>query len=165
MVKLGNNRYGVEMYLWKLEAKLLSKRNVTKSNCWEWLGGKDDKGYGRVCWQGKILRVHQFAFWLWKMHGKGKIGRWKIRHKECDNPICFNPAHLKRGTQKQNMQDCIKRGRKPTGSSCVHAVLTEKKVRSIRRLFAKGVSQAELSRRFKANNVWGIVRSKIWKGA
>lgn len=33
-----------------------------------------------------------------------------VRHK-CDNPACINPEHLELGTQKENIQDCIKRNR------------------------------------------------------
>lgn len=29
----------------------------------------------------------------------------------CDNGFCFNPKHLWSGTQRDNMQDCIKKGR------------------------------------------------------
>lgn len=33
-----------------------------------------------------------------------------LRHK-CDNRPCVNPDHLTPGTKKQNLQDCIDRGR------------------------------------------------------
>lgn len=36
-----------------------------------------------------------------------------IRHK-CDNPRCVNIEHLIAGTPKQNMGDCIERGRRAT---------------------------------------------------
>lgn len=35
-----------------------------------------------------------------------------VRHT-CDNPPCINPDHLIIGTQAQNIQDMIDRGRKP----------------------------------------------------
>ncbi len=30
----------------------------------------------------------------------------------CDNPRCIEPSHLKLGTQKDNMTDCMKKGRR-----------------------------------------------------
>lgn len=37
-----------------------------------------------------------------------------VRHT-CDNPRCINPEHLIGGTQVDNMQDCVKRGRHSYG--------------------------------------------------
>lgn len=34
-----------------------------------------------------------------------------VRHT-CDNEACINPGHLIVGTQKENIEDCIRRGRK-----------------------------------------------------
>lgn len=52
-----------------------------------------------------------------------------VRHT-CDNTRCINPAHLLPGTQKDNMQDCIRRGRisKPP----VKRVLSTEDVATIR---------------------------------
>jgi hypothetical protein len=40
-------------------------------------------------------------------------GNIQIRHK-CDNMRCVNENHLIEGTSKDNMQDCIERGRRAT---------------------------------------------------
>ena len=64
-----------------------------------------------------------------------------VRHK-CDNPRCVNPEHLEGGTQKDNMQDCVQRGRHNYGvargedNTCTK--LTYKDVQDIRQTYVKG---------------------------
>lgn len=64
-----------------------------------------------------------------------------VRHK-CDNPRCINPEHLEGGTQKDNMQDCIKRNRlgdsRNFGAANGRTVLTPEDVQYIRRIYVKG---------------------------
>jgi hypothetical protein len=75
--------------------------------CWPWTFTRDTHGYGRINLDGQKYYAHRLA---WEIsHGK-RAGAWKIRHR-CDNPCCCNPAHLFRGTQKQNMREAISRGR------------------------------------------------------
>ena len=76
-------------------------------DCIEWTGAKSSAGYGQRSINGKVHYVHRLEYI--KYHGeipKGMV----IRHA-CDNPACYNIEHLSIGTQKDNMQDCSKRGR------------------------------------------------------
>jgi hypothetical protein len=170
------NGNGVSMYTWKLEARLLSRCKITRrrwlvkekrwDECWEYTGGKGFNGYGHTSWNSKMCLVHRLAYWLWKMKGKGKIGKWKIRHT-CDNPICFNPVHLVRGTSKQNQQDSKKRCRmrKAKGEDNGVAKLTEHFVRKMRALYSKGVSTVELGVRFGVtrSNASYVCNRHTWK--
>jgi ribosomal protein S27AE len=82
--------------------------------CWPWLAKAKNHGdYGILRVAGRNYVATHISWMI--AHGrrvpKGKI----VRHK-CDNPKCVNPAHLQLGTARQNMQDCIDRGRfRPRG--------------------------------------------------
>ena len=43
-------------------------------------------------------------------HNEIDPGQWDVLHT-CDNPGCVDPDHLFLGTPKDNMQDCIEKGR------------------------------------------------------
>lgn len=74
--------------------------------CWPWTAALDDKGYGRIRWQGRMHIAPRVAYRL----SCGDPGGLHVLHA-CDNPICVNPAHLSAGTQSQNMRDCAARRR------------------------------------------------------
>lgn len=75
--------------------------------CWEWIAGKDKDGYGWF----KRDRAHRAA-WIFF---NGRIPEGFLVLHTCDNPPCVNPAHLFLGTQQDNMTDCLKKGRRPSG--------------------------------------------------
>ena len=83
------------------------KKGDNKDDCWIWLGSKTVQGYGRISIAGKLVATHRIAYEMFK----GKIpDGLQIRHS-CDNPPCCNPAHLLLGTNFDNVQDKIQRGR------------------------------------------------------
>ena len=79
---------------------------VDKSgDCWLWTAGINDKGYGRFRYLGQACLAHRVVYHL--THGELPD---RLRHT-CDNPQCVNPAHLKPGTQADNLNDMAERGR------------------------------------------------------
>src|SRR6266436_821603 len=93
-------------------ARVKLPNHLNDKLCWEWIGCLNSSGYGTISFFGSEF-VHRISYWLYvdfcqsDLLGKPKI---KILHK-CDNKICINPSHLFKGTQKDNIQDKIKKGR------------------------------------------------------
>lgn len=63
---------------------------VTEDGCWEWLGGFDGKGYGRVYSRGHDQKAHRESYI--RAIGSIPVG-WHIHHK-CENKACIRPDHL-----------------------------------------------------------------------
>lgn len=95
--------------------------------CWLWKGSTTlHGGYGRLVVNGRIKRAHRMA---WEQT-YGPIPENMCVCHTCDIPRCCNPNHLFLGTQKDNMRDMQRKGRKHVslGSECGRANLTEDKV-------------------------------------
>lgn len=87
-------------------AAFWGKVNKT-TECWIFLGAKTKQGYGRQSVFGKAWLAHRYAYAI----SKGAIpGGMQVLHK-CDNPSCVKPWHLFLGTQQDNMDDMVRKGR------------------------------------------------------
>ena len=75
--------------------------------CWEWIACKTGKGYGQFSIDGRPYLVHRISYEL--ANGAIPDGLFVCHH--CDNPSCCNPAHLFLGTNKDNICDCVAKGR------------------------------------------------------
>jgi hypothetical protein len=142
---------------------LLRNRRVSDSGCWEWTRGKSLCGYGRVQFNQRKWPVHRLSWTLLKAPiTKGRY----ILHR-CDNPLCFNPAHLFEGTQLDNMRDMMAKGRgnranSPKGEAHGGSKLTTAQVVEIRESLDIG---ADLARQFNVSpSLIGLIRNgRIWK--
>ena len=77
---------------------------ITDSGCWEWVGPRQPNGYGVIA---EGLSTHRFSYERFK--GAIPLGMCVLH--SCDNKICVNPEHLFLGTNNDNTQDMMAKGR------------------------------------------------------
>lgn len=124
------------------------------------------EGYGRVLVDGRTRSAHVVA--LEEALGRRLRPKMKGCHK-CDNKPCVRPSHLFEGTQKQNVRDCVVKGRHKNpvhiGEKHHFAVLTWADVAVIRKRAVTEPYEA-LGKEFGigTRHVGRIVRYERWKG-
>ena len=92
-----------------LISRFLSKIEiVTETGCWIWVGGTKDGRYGAFWLAGKMVTAHRLAV---EMLQNRRLGPEDVVLHRCDVTFCCNPAHLQVGTQSDNIQDCVAKGR------------------------------------------------------
>jgi hypothetical protein len=94
-----------------------SKVQKTKC-CWVWTGARSPSSGVNAKWPygsfvvvatakgRRIIKAHHYAWYL----KYGTLPEDKLLHR-CDNTLCVRPKHLFEGSQKDNMQDCLRKGR------------------------------------------------------
>lgn len=147
---------------WTMEQKIAWYGTRQEDTCLIWKGPLV-WGYPRIRSGANKISVTRFVL-------SAKLGR-PLREKfcachSCDTPSCINPAHLFEGTHLDNMRDRDHKGRRapPKGVLNGRSVLTEDKVRRIRRALAKGVTTVALAHHYGVSNVaiGKIGHRKMW---
>lgn len=86
----------------------------TNGGCWLWTGATRRGGYGIVSAGRKgdgSLIATRAAFRCWC----GPLADDEFVLHRCDTPACINPAHLRRGTHQDNMDDMAAKDRRSCG--------------------------------------------------
>lgn len=138
---------------------LLARATPGRPNeCWEWPHARGPKGYGRQVAEGRAQYVHRLSYRAFN----GPIPEGQNVCHECDNPPCWNPAHLFAGTDLDNVTDRESKGRGQRGERHYGSKLTEADVRAIR---ASALSGPELGRQYGVSpfTIYKILDRRSWK--
>ena len=148
--------------------------------CWLFTGFIDKHGYG-LCRPGfgrLNVRAHRYA-WIMK---NGPIPHGMFVLHKCDVRACVNPDHLFLGSNRDNVDDMLKKGRQRKGENHPakidpsrwargerhgQAKMTAEKVAELRRLLANGLTNTGAAKMFGIHEktVRDIRAGKIWKHA
>lgn len=142
---------------------LMAFGKQTENGCIEWQKLRNPDGYGQLWVQGKFVGVHRWSLYL--ITGEMPAGLSALH--SCHNRACFNPDHLRWGTQKENMQDRKERNTtyKPIGNLNPNAVLNPDLVRIIRALYAYGYKPRPIAEFLKIDDatVSHVCMNRTWK--
>jgi hypothetical protein len=95
------------------------KYTIQPNGCWQWTGWKNHDGYGFFRYLNKRdIQAHRFS----AQHLAGLDIDGKVICHRCDNPGCVNPAHLFAGSQSDNVNDAISKGRHKTPSASISVI-------------------------------------------
>ena len=134
------------------------------NKCAEWFGGKQGRGYGVVSQNKTQCLAHRKAYEL----AFGPIPKGLYICHRCDNPGCVNPFHLFAATQKQNLDDMTRKGRRRRvgvkGSKNHASIYAEQDVIEMKRMNSIGTRTCNIWRRFGGSyqSVWLIIRGRNW---
>jgi hypothetical protein len=140
-----------------IKDRLLERKSINlETGCWEWAGYVQANGYGQISYLGKLTYVHRVSACVFL--GFDLNSDLFVLHK-CDNRLCFNPDHLFIGTQSDNIQDAVSKGKSNLSK------VTIDQVREIRKLYKEGMPAGKIKDIFPISyaSVLGIVNYRSWK--
>lgn len=133
-------------------------------SCWEWKASRFPSGYGQTSFTVYAERYSHRVSWL--IHF-GPIPDGLCVLHSCDNPPCVNPSHLFLGTNAENSEDMIRKGRsrRARGEKQGLAKLKEVQVIEIRRRISAGETDSSIAADFPVGHasIWAIRAGKSWK--
>ena len=132
----------------------------TEDDCWECTSHKpmsNGRYYqitvgSRKDGTRRPIMLHRFMYEYYV----GEIEEGLILRHTCDNDMCINPEHLLKGTNQDNSDDMVRRGRIAKGERVASSKLTDHEVLEIRDLYSKTeYTQSQIG------NIYGVSQRQI----
>ncbi len=138
-----------------LKCRVLEGIEKQENGCWIWIKMKAGD-YGKMRWQSKTISAHRGSYLAFIGEIPEKLN---VCHK-CDNKLCVNPEHLWLGTQKENIQDALKKGRMSIGMNNHSSKLSDLQIEEMRKLKEEGFTYDRLSRIFNCSvvHIWNVIK-------
>ena len=131
---------------------------------WDWIGAIKSNGYGHFIVHGHTILAHRYAYVA--AHQEAIPEGILVCH-HCDNRRCCNPNHLFLGSNKENLQDMVVKGRKNqvSGEACGGSKLSLVDVESIRNLHLSGLTTREIAKIYHIapSQAWRISNNVSWR--
>ncbi len=89
----------------KTLARFWSKVEKTES-CWLWTASRNTRGYGQLRISGANVTAHRLSWTI----AHGRTPEQCVLHR-CDVRTCVNPAHLFEGSNRDNVNDRVRKQR------------------------------------------------------
>lgn len=140
--------------------RFLSKVELS-GECWVWVAGRFQSGYGAFYTGGKTRRAHRVSYELFT----GSLPSAALITHHCDNPPCVNPEHLWAGTPQTNMDDKVARRRQAHVRG--NRKLNEEQASEIRAALLGGERQSVLAAKYLVSQatISFIKSGTTWKPA
>ena len=146
----------------QLKTFLLANRHINSNGCWLWHGAKSG-GYGNARVDGLVYKVHRISASVFL--GLNIENSDECALHRCDVGLCFNPEHLFIGTNLDNVQDKIGKGRQICGEKIGVSKLTASKVKRIKKLLRSGTPHKRIAKLFHVHHstIWAIHQNRTWR--
>ena len=132
---------------------------IDDEGCFIWQGNKDNDGYGRININKKSKLAHRIAYAT--LVEEIPLGLHVLH--TCDKRPCINPDHLFLGTQVDNIQDMVNKGRQKSG---MRRKFSDELIREIREDYKSGdytMEQIAGECGVDIKTIWCIVKYKTYK--
>lgn len=131
--------------------------------CWLWTGAVKDTGYGLLWLDGnRFALAHRFSL---ELSIARPLAPFEVARHNCDTPLCVNPGHLTPGTQQENVDDMVSRGRHRAahGETNGRARLTAEQVAEIRRRHEQAARDLAAEFGVSVVTIYRVIKGKTWR--